>query len=61
MPTESSRERLTMRDHLMFLVVMSLGSSFPLIPASGRPRFNASQETIGERRNNPPKARPACA
>jgi hypothetical protein len=33
MPTESSRESFTMRYHVMFLVILSLGSSFPLIPA----------------------------
>jgi hypothetical protein len=32
MPTQSSRESFTMREHVMFLVVMSLGSSFPLDP-----------------------------
>src|SRR5271154_3640918 len=33
MPSESSRESLPMRDHVMFLVVMSLGSSLSLFPA----------------------------
>jgi hypothetical protein len=32
MPSESSRESFTMREHVMFLVIMSLGSSFPLVP-----------------------------
>lgn len=33
MPPESSRESLPMRKHVMFLVVMSLGSSFSVFPA----------------------------
>jgi hypothetical protein len=34
MHTASSRESLPMRDHVMFLVVMSLGSSLSLFPAA---------------------------
>jgi hypothetical protein len=47
MPSESSRESLTMRDHVMFLVVMSLVSSFPLIPAADGQESKPAQRHRG--------------
>jgi hypothetical protein len=47
-PSENTRESLTMRDIVMFLVVMSLGLSFPLIPArNGQDSKQAKSEEGG--------------